>query len=73
MTSLDRVCVAQKIGAAFIEPSSGSVIQLRGTVAFTRVMPGETVDGQFDLLDPGSRRYVRRFSANWTAVRAGCG
>ena len=64
---------SKRIGAAVIEPSSGSVIQLRGTVSFTRIMPGETVEGEFDLLDPGGRRYVGRFSANWTVIRVGCG
>jgi len=65
--------LSQRIGAAFIEPSSGSETPLRGTVTFTKVMSGETVEGQFDFLDPNGRRYAGRFSANWTAISASCG
>jgi len=64
---------SRRIGAAFIQPSSGSVVQLRGTVSFTSVILGETVEGQFDLLDAGSKRYVGRFRANWMSIRTSCG
>ena len=65
--------VTGKIGAAFIQPRSGSVTQLRGTVSFTRVVPDQTTEGQFDFLDPNGKRYSGKFSAAWNGRMIMCG
>jgi len=63
----------EKIGAAFIQPRSGSVTPLSGTVSFKRVMPNETTEGQFDFVDPNGRRYSGKFTATWNGKMVMCG
>ena len=65
--------VTAKVGAAFVQPRSGSVTPLRGTVSFKRVMPNEMTEGQFDLADPNGRHYAGKFTASWNGRMIMCG
>jgi hypothetical protein len=65
--------VTGKIGAAFIQPRSGPVTPLHGTISFKRVMPNETTQGQFDFVVPNGRRYSGKFTATWNGKMMMCG